>query len=162
MRRKYDVSFYKDVIGKISKTFPETSIGADIIAGYPGETEEQFLNTYNLLSELPITHFHVFPYSKRKGTTAAGADDHITNDVKKKRVKTLIALGEEKLAHFSNNMVGKKSSVLFEKNKGEFAVGNTSNFIKIKVKTGQDMHNQIWDVLCTEFKDGQLFGELIQ
>jgi threonylcarbamoyladenosine tRNA methylthiotransferase MtaB len=162
MRRKYDVAFYKDVISKIAKTFPETSIGADVIAGYPGETEEQFLNTYNLLSELPITHFHVFPYSKRKGTTAAGADDHITNDVKKKRVKRLIALGEEKLARFSNNMIGKKTSVLFEKNKAKHAVGNTSNFIKIKVETDVDMHNEICDVLCTHFESGQLFGELVQ
>ncbi len=162
MRRKYDVAFYKEIISKIKAKFPQTSIGADIIVGYPGETEEQFLNTYELLSTLPITHFHVFPYSKRKGTTAAKADNHITNEVKKRRVKTLIALGEEKLARFSLNMMGKTSEVLFEKNKGEFAVGYTSNYISIKVKTDQDMHNTIRSVLCTEFKNGQLFGEFVQ
>jgi threonylcarbamoyladenosine tRNA methylthiotransferase MtaB len=66
MRRKYDVAFYKDIIAMVKEYFPNASIGADVIAGYPGETHDQFMETFNLLNDLPITHFHVFPYSKRK------------------------------------------------------------------------------------------------
>jgi len=83
MRRKYTVADYKKVIGKLMSAFPNAGIGADMIVGFPGETKEQFENTYALVKELPLTHFHVFPYSKRKNTTAAKMENHIHHSVKK-------------------------------------------------------------------------------
>lgn len=143
MRRKYDVSFYRDTIAMIKESFPEASIGADIIVGYPGETEAHFMETFNLLKELPITHFHVFPYSKRKNTTAAKLENHIQSDVKKARVKTLINLGEEKQLEFAKKMIGKESFVLFEREKDGYFEGYTSNYVKVKHKTDLDLKNQI-------------------
>lgn len=161
MRRKYDVSFYKEIVSKVKEKFPLASIGADVIVGYPGETHEQFMSTFNLLSELPITHFHVFPYSKRQNTTAAKMDNHIQNDVKKERVKTLIHLGERKLAEFSQQMVGKESFVLFEKLKDGFYEGYTSNYIKVKHKSSDLLQNKIVKMKFTGIEGSKLVGKLI-
>lgn len=161
MRRKYDVAYYRKTIELITSYFPNASIGADIIAGYPGETEEEFLETYNLLSELPITHFHVFPYSKRKNTTAARLDNHIQASVKKERVKRLIALGEKKLLEFTQNMVGKESYVLFERSKDNKFEGYTSNYIKFKLNTDKNLKNTIAKVKVTQMDGQYLTGEIL-
>ena len=163
MRRKYTVEDYKKVINKIITAFPNAGIGADLIAGFPGETAEQFQNTYNLVKELPLTHFHVFPYSKRKGTTASKLDNHIHNTTKKERVNSLIHLGEAKLAMFSEDQVGTKSEVLFERrNKQGFYSGYTTNYVRVNVDTKEELKNQVRTVYLKEYKNGKLFGELIQ
>ena len=161
MRRKYSVADYREIVEKVVALFPDASIGADMIVGYPGETEEQFLKTYDLVKELPITHFHVFPYSKRKGTMAARMDDHIHNSVKKERVKRLFELGEEKLLEFSGKMVGKRYNVLFETCEDGFFEGYTPNYVKVKVASTAELKNQTRDVYITEMKGGQLFGEIV-
>lgn len=144
MRRKYDVAYYRDTIAMIKNYFPNAAIGADVIAGYPGESDEQFQNTYKLMSELPITHFHVFPFSKRKGTTASRLPDYIQSDVKKARVKSLIELGESKLASFTKEQVGQSAQVLFERRdkEGHWS-GYTSNYLKVRYSSDQDLKNQI-------------------
>ena len=162
MRRKYDVAFYRRTIEMVREFFPECSIGADIIVGYPGETHEQFMNTFKLLKELPITHFHVFPYSKRKNTTAARMMDHIQSDVKKDRVKTLINLGEEKLAEFARNMVGKQSNVLFERLKDGVYEGHTSNYIKVKHVSETDLANKILAMTFVAVEGEKLIGNVIE
>lgn len=143
MRRKYDVAFYKNIVKMVKDYFPNASIGADIIVGYPGEEHEDFMETFKLLKELPMTHFHVFPYSKRKNTTAAKLENHIQSDVKKERVKNLIALGEEKLFKFTKEMVGNSSEVLFEREKDGYFEGYTSNYIKVRHHSKLDLSNQI-------------------
>jgi threonylcarbamoyladenosine tRNA methylthiotransferase MtaB len=162
MRRKYDVAFYKNIVRMVKEYFPETSIGADVIVGYPGETHEQFMDTFNLLKDLPMTHFHVFPYSKRKNTTAARMENHVQADVKKDRVKTLINLGEEKLAAFATAMVGKTSNVLFERNKDGFYEGYTSNYIKVKHPSEANLTNQIVPMHFTGVEGDKLIGEILQ
>ncbi|MBK24271.1 MAG: tRNA (N(6)-L-threonylcarbamoyladenosine(37)-C(2))-methylthiotransferase MtaB [Halobacteriovorax sp.] len=163
MKRKYDVAFYKEIINKILLRFPNAAIGADMIVGYPGETEEQFKETYNLAKELPITHFHVFPYSKRKGTIAARSENHIHQAVKKERSRALHMFGEAKLAMLSEDMVGTSTEVLFERrNKEGFFGGYSTNFVKVFVKTDSDLKNEIRRVHLTSFRDGKLYGELIQ
>jgi threonylcarbamoyladenosine tRNA methylthiotransferase MtaB len=161
MRRKYDVQFYRDIIAMVKEYFPNASIGADVIAGYPGETHDHFMQTFNLLRELPITHFHIFPYAKRKNTTAAKMDNHIQGDVKKERVRTLINLGENKLIEFSKNMVGQESDVLFERAKDGYFEGYTSNYIKVRAKSEEKLQNQIRRMKFTEFKSGKLNGEFL-
>jgi len=163
MKRKYDVAFYKEIINKILLRFPNAAIGADMIVGYPGETEEQFKETYNLAKELPITHFHVFPYSKRKGTIAARSEYHIHQSVKKERSRALHMFGEAKLAMLSEDMVGTSTEVLFERrNKEGFFGGYSTNFVKVFVKTDSELKNEIRRVHLTSFRDGKLYGELIQ
>lgn len=162
MRRKYDVVYYRSVIEKVVKHFPDAGIGADVICGFPGETEEQFKNTYNLLKELPITHFHVFPYSSRKNTTAARMEDHIQHGVKKERVRTLKMFGEAKLRMFSEDQVGSSSEVLFErKNKHGFWEGYTRNYLRVRVKSDGELKNQIRHVFLSDFQEDVLRGEIL-
>lgn len=163
MRRKYTTADYKKIVGKIMAAFPNAGIGADVIVGFPGETQEQFDATFNLLKELPITHFHVFPYSKRKNTTAAKLDNHIHSAVKKDRVRSLLMFGEAKLNLFSEDQVGSKTKVLFERrNKAGNFEGYSSNYVRVQVESGQDLSNLECEVLITSMENGKLSGQLIQ
>ncbi len=163
MRRKYTVADYKRIIGKIMTAFPNAGIGADIIVGFPGETKEQFDNTFNLLRELPLTHFHVFPYSKRKNTTAAKMENHIHATEKKSRVKALMMFGDAKLNLFSEDQIGKRTKVLFERrNKHGNFEGYSSNYVRVQVATDQELSNIEREVLVTGMLDGKLVGELLQ
>lgn len=162
MKRRYTVDEYKKIIDKIIKAFPNAGIGADIICGFPGETDEQFENTFNLLKELPITHFHVFPYSKRKNTVAGKLDNHIQHPVKKQRVKTLIMLGDAKLNLFAEDQVGERSEVLFERqNKDGYWEGYTTNFVRVAVKSDANLKNQIHSVYLKSFEKNKVYGELL-
>ena len=162
MRRKYTVEDYKTVINKIHSAFPNAGIGADAIVGYPGETEEQFNNTYNLMKELAISHFHVFPFSKRKGTTAAKSENHIHSAVKKERSKILNMFGDAKLNLFAEKMIGKTSKVLFEyQNKNGLYEGYTTNFIRVEVESDIDLKNSIREIKITSVMNGKATAELI-
>ena len=156
MRRKYNSSQYRDIISMVRSYFPEAAFGADVIVGYPGETEEQFLETFNFLRTQPITHFHVFPYSKRKGTTAAKLENQIQAPVKKDRVRTLLMLGEAKLDEFSQSMVGKESDVLFETNVDGFWEGYTSNYLRVRMKSSENLKNEIRRVKIDSYVAGKL------
>jgi threonylcarbamoyladenosine tRNA methylthiotransferase MtaB len=163
MRRKYSVADYKRIINKLMAAFPNAGIGADMIVGFPGETKEQFENTFDLARELPLTHFHVFPYSKRKNTTAAKMDNHIHHAEKKQRVKALLMFGDAKLNLFTEDQVGKKTKVLFEKrNKHGLFEGYSSNYIRVQVQTDLDLSNQICEVYLSGIENGKLFGEIVQ
>ena len=163
MKRKYRVDDYKKVIDKIIKFFPEAGIGADVICGFPGETEEQFMDTYNLMRDLPLTHFQVFPYSKRKNTVASRMEDHIQHPQKKARVKSLIALGEAKLRMFSEDQVGTQSEVLFERrNKKGLWEGYTTNFVRVNVDSSEDLKNQVRTVYINSFENNRLQADLLQ
>ena len=161
MRRHYDVDFYSKLILKIKASFPNAGIGADVIVGHPGETQEQFQNTYDLMEKLPITHFHVFPFSMRKGTTAALEKDHIQHPIKKARVQKMLELGEKKLLEFSKLNLGRTSQVLFERqDKAGFWEGYTTNFIRVKVLSNKNLKNCILDVTLFEITDGEVIGHL--
>lgn len=162
MRRRYTVEEYSKIINKIVERFPGAGIGADIIAGFPGETEEQFMETFNLLKELPITHFHVFPYSKRQGTMAASMDNHIHSATKKERVQTLNMLGDAKLSMFAEDQIGTTNQVLFEKrNKDGLFEGHTKNYVRVQVETDLDLKNKILPVKILSAKNGKLTGKIL-
>lgn len=162
MRRKYLKEDYIDIISKIIEYFPNAGIGADIIVGYPGESREQFEQTKSLLKKLPITHFHVFPYSKRKNTLASRMENHVHHSEKKSRVKELMALGELKLRDFARNQIGSVNDVLFEKQDTDgFYHGHTTHYLKVKVKSNLDLQNQIVSTKLLELKGDVLLGELL-
>ncbi len=163
MRRRYTVADYKRIINKIMTAFPNAGIGADVIVGFPGETKAQFENTFNILKDLPITHFHIFPYSKRKNTTAAKIENHIHHAEKKERAKTLHMFGEAKLNLFSEDQVGKTTKVLFERrNKEGLFEGYSTNYIRVQVRTDLDLSNQVCEVYLARFENNKLTGELLQ
>lgn len=161
MRRKYDIAQYREMQAMVQSYFPNAAFGADVIVGYPGESEEQFLETFNFLRHSPITHFHIFPYSKRKGTTAAKLDDQIQVGVKKDRVKTLMMLGDAKLDEFSQNAVGQTSEVLFESLQDGYWEGYTSHYLRVRVKSDLDLKNEIKNIKLSSFIAGKLYGELV-
>ncbi len=162
MRRKYVIADYKKVVNKLLAAFPNAGFGADVICGYPEETEAQFENTYATMKDLPITHFHVFPYSKRKNTTAARVENQIQHKIKKDRVRALMMLGEAKLNLFSEDQVGKKQTVLFEqKNQNGYWSGYTTNFVRVYVKSDAELSNKILPVEITNVEAGKLFGSIL-
>jgi threonylcarbamoyladenosine tRNA methylthiotransferase MtaB len=161
MRRKYTIAQYKEVTEMVKEFFPQAAFGADVIVGYPGETEEEFLETFNFLRHGPITHFHVFPYSKRKGTTAAKLPDQVQSVVKKDRVRTLMMLGEAKLDEFSQNVVGTKTKVLFESQSDGYWEGYSSHYLRVRVRADVDLKNQVREVHLESYTGGKLTGSLI-
>lgn len=162
MRRKYDVNFYRKTIERVMKRFPNAGIGADVIVGFPGESEEQFMDTYKLLKELPLTHFHVFPFSMRKNTLAARMEDHIQHHVKKERARSLIALGEAKLRMFAEDQVGSVSDVLYERqNKNGAWEGYTTNYVRVHTMSPLDLKNKIIKTQLTAPFGEAVNGELL-
>lgn len=131
MRRRYDPGKFLDLTDKIRKRIPEASIGSDIMVGFPGETEEEFMNTYNIANESALTYFHVFPYSKRKMTPAAVMDDQIPPEIIKERSKILRQLGSQKKTDFFSQFIGKTFPVLIEKG----SKGTTPNYIPVRFNT---------------------------
>jgi threonylcarbamoyladenosine tRNA methylthiotransferase MtaB len=116
----------------------------------------------SFLRENPITHFHPFPYSKRKNTLAAKMDCHVHPTAKKRRMQELISLGAAKLSLFSEDQVGSSSDVLFErKNKLGLWEGYSSNYVKVNVESSKDLANKILEVEMTKFENDRLFGELL-
>jgi threonylcarbamoyladenosine tRNA methylthiotransferase MtaB len=162
MRRKYTVEQYRTLIEKVVSRFPDAGIGADVICGFPGETEKQFKNTYNLLKELPITHFHVFPYSSRKNTTAARMENQIQHGVKKERVRTLKMFGEAKLRMFAEDQVGSSTEVLFER-RNEYGMweGYTRNYVRVAVASDADLKNHIHHIYLKDFNTSDFKGDLL-
>jgi threonylcarbamoyladenosine tRNA methylthiotransferase MtaB len=161
MRRKYLIEDYKEILQMVRSYFPLSAFGADLIVGYPGETEDLFLETFNFLRTGPITHFHVFPYSKRKGTTASKLSDQIQSAVKKERVKTLMLLGDAKLDDFTRGMIGMSSHVLFEQEQDGYWEGYSSNYLKVRVRSQDNLKNEIRRVALHSMLGGKLIGEII-
>ncbi len=155
MRRKYSKDQYRRLIEKIVKSFPNCGIGADIIAGFPSESEAQFENTYSFLKDLPITHFHVFPYSKRKNTMASRMSNHLQYKVKKDRALKLIELGDKKLTGFTKKQGGKYSEVLFENlNNDNKWQGYTTNYLKVVKNSKDSLANKILNVKLSSTLSG--------
>lgn len=160
MRRKYSVGQYQEILELVRSYFPQAAFGADVIVGYPGESEEDFIKTFNFLRTSPITHFHVFPFSKRKGTTAAKLEQQIQAGVKKDRVRTLTMLGQAKLDELAASMVGERTQVLFESQADGQWEGYSSNFLKVRVASAENLKNQIRQVALKQYVGGKLSAEL--
>lgn len=150
MRRKYDTTLYKDRIAYIRNNIPNCCIGVDVITGFPGETEDEFLKTYQFLNELDINYLHVFTYSERKNTGAIKLKGKVHYSERKKRTEMLRILSDKKLRAFYHNNIGKFSKVLFEaENDGSFMHGFTENYIKVKMLYDPQYVNEIKEVKLT-------------
>ena len=158
MRRRYDKKVYKNRIKKIKDINQETCIGVDVIVGFPGETEEDFLDTYNFLLELEITYLHVFSYSERAETDAIKLDGNVSKSDKSKRSKMLHGLSEKKKHNFYNNFINKKRPILFEGLKNGFLVGHSDNYIKTLVQIPASFNNTIVDINLLENKGNYMVG----
>lgn len=144
MKRRYLTKLYNDRVNKIREVMPDAAIGVDVIVGFPGETEELFMETYNFLNELPITYLHVFTYSERENTEAAEMEGVVPVTERKKRNKMLRILSEKKKMAFYQAQLGKTLPVLWEhENKDGKMFGFTENYVRVQKDFDPASVNQI-------------------
>jgi len=163
MRRRYLSDIYVDRVSRIRKVMPNACIGVDVIVGFPGETEEHFLETYNFLNELDISYLHVFTYSERDNTPAAQMDGVVPIKVRKKRSKMLRGLSAKKRRAFYESQLGNTGTVLFEgENKEGYIHGFTENYVKVKTPWDPSKVNTLQRIKLTKIdEDGMVrFEEL--
>ncbi|MFT4612086.1 MAG: threonylcarbamoyladenosine tRNA methylthiotransferase MtaB [Glaciecola sp.] len=157
MRRRYMKELYVERVSKIKEVMPNACIGVDVIVGFPGETEELFLETYNFLNELEISYLHVFTYSERDNTVAASLEDVVPKNVRSKRSKMLRGLSVKKRRAFYESQLGSSRTVLFEgENKEGYIQGFTENYVKVKSPWNPELVNTLQKVELTEIDDDGL------
>jgi threonylcarbamoyladenosine tRNA methylthiotransferase MtaB len=150
MRRRYTVSKYSEVIHSIKDIIPDAGIGVDVITGFPGETEEHFLETYNFLKDLPVSYLHVFTYSERPDTPAAGYKDNVPVSERRRRNNMLRILSEKKKLEFYQQMQGLELGVLFEsENTNGFMKGFSSNYVRVIHPYDEKKVNKICNVVVS-------------
>jgi threonylcarbamoyladenosine tRNA methylthiotransferase MtaB len=157
MKRRYLRKTYTDRVIAIKKHMPDACIGVDVIVGFPGETDELFLETYNYLANLDISYLHVFTYSERANTPAAEMDGSVPLNVRKKRSKMLRGLSAKMRGVFYESQLGKEKTVLFEdENKEGYINGFTENYVKVKTPWNPELVNTLQKVQLTEIDDDGL------
>ena len=157
MKRRYKRELYIERVEEIKKHMPNACIGVDVIIGFPGETDELFLETYHFLNELDISYLHVFTYSERENTPAATMEGVVPLNVRKKRSKMLRGLSVKKRRAFYESQLNTEHSVLFEgENKKGFIHGFTENYVKVKVHWNPELINTTHAISLTEIDDDGL------
>lgn len=163
MKRRYLRELYQNRVNKIREVMPDACIGVDVIVGFPGETDEHFLETYHFLNELDISYLHVFTYSERDNTEAIEMEGVVPADVRAKRSRMLRGLSAKKRNYFYTNQLGTEHTVLFEAdNKKGFMHGFTENYVKVKTEWNPDLINTLHKVKLTKIdSDGCVCIEFI-
>ncbi len=165
MKRTYDQQLFKKLIENISSLLPDAAIGVDIMIGFPGETDDAFYNTYDLINALPVSYLHVFPFSPRPGTPAFTFADQVdTNTIKNRRNK-ILKLGKDKKAAFYNKMIGKTLNVLVEEQRDAatgYLKGISSNYVRVMLNGENSLKNKL--IKCRVKKNltrDAVYGEVI-
>jgi threonylcarbamoyladenosine tRNA methylthiotransferase MtaB len=157
MKRRYTKDLYIDKVAKIKEVMPHACIGVDVIVGFPGETDEHFLETYNFLNQLDISYLHVFTYSERDNTEAAIMEGVVPMNVRNKRSKMLRGLSAKKRRAFYESQLGSTKTVLFEgENKEGYIHGFTENYVKVKAPWNPELVNTLLEVELTKIDDDGL------
>ncbi|MGJ9381688.1 tRNA (N(6)-L-threonylcarbamoyladenosine(37)-C(2))-methylthiotransferase MtaB [Salipaludibacillus sp. CF4.18] len=146
MRRKYEISFYRERVDLLKKALPGLAVTSDVIVGFPGETEEEFQETYDFIREIGYSELHVFPYSMRTGTPAARMENQVEDTIKHKRVQQLIELSNQQAKEYASLHEGEVLEMIPEeedKENPEYLIGYTDNYMKVKVPLGKDMIGKI-------------------
>ena len=151
MRRRYMKELYVDRVEHIKKVLPDACIGVDVIVGFPGETNEMFLETYNLLNDLDISYLHVFSYSERPNTHASTLPNKVSKSLRSKRSKMLRGLSAKKRRAFYESQINTQHTVLFEgENKLGYIHGFTENYVKVKTTWDPSLVNTLHLVVLNE------------
>jgi threonylcarbamoyladenosine tRNA methylthiotransferase MtaB len=151
MKRRYLSGLYRDRVAQIKSLMPNACIGGDVIVGFPGETDEAFLETYNFIAGLDISYLHVFSYSERPNTEAITMGDVVPLAVRNKRSKMLRGLSAKKRRSFYEAQLGEKVNVLFEhENKKGYITGFSENYIKVRAPWDPHLANRIENLLLQE------------
>jgi len=162
MRRRYNSNFFARRINKIKSIIPEACIGVDVIVGFPGESEDNFQETYELLNQLDVSYLHVFSYSERENTDAVKIRPKIFQHTIAERSKILHRLSMKKKRHFYEKNFGKILQVLFETYEGGVLSGYSNNYVPVSIKGNEDEVNQIIPVKLTSFEGGAMLGKRLE
>ena len=159
MNRKYDTARYRESVRLLRAAFPGCAITTDLIVGFPGETEQEFDATCSFLQDIGFAACHVFPYSRRAGTPAAGMPDQCSNQCKAERAARASTIAARSAAAFRQAMVGQRYLVLFEQPEGAYFVGHAPNYVQVAVQA--PMHNnEVREVRITAVTEQGCLGEL--
>lgn len=163
MKRRYLRELYVDRVNKIREVMPHACIGVDVIVGFPGETDEHFLETYHFLNDLDISYLHVFTYSERDNTEAVDMDGVVPMNVRSKRSKMLRGLSVKKRRAFYESQIGTNRTVLFEsENKEGYIHGFTENYVKVKTPWNPELVNTLHEINLTKIdEDGSVRMEFL-
>ncbi|HBK82984.1 MAG TPA: tRNA (N(6)-L-threonylcarbamoyladenosine(37)-C(2))-methylthiotransferase MtaB, partial [Flavobacterium sp.] len=164
MKRRYLRELYEDRVSKIRSVMPHACIGVDVIVGFPGETDNHFLETYHFLNNLDISYLHVFTYSERDNTEAAIMNEVVPKNVRAKRSKMLRGLSVKKRRAFYESQIGLPKTVLFEnENKEGYIHGFTENYVKVKTPWNPELANTLHKIKLTHLDDdGSVRFEFIE
>ena len=161
MNRKYTTEEFEKVVVLLRKYYKNVALTTDIIVGFPEETNEEFVQTYNYLNKIDFYKMHIFKYSPRKGTKAALMKNQVSGDIKEERSKKLIELSDKNQKEHNEKYIGQKLEVLFEEREKEYIKGHTTNYIVVKTKTDKQIENTIQTVKITGEENLELIGEHI-
>jgi len=158
MKRRYLREIYTERVNKIREVMPDACIGVDVIVGFPGETDEHFLETYHFLNDLDISYLHVFTYSERDNTEAAEMEDPVPANVRAKRSKMLRGLSVKKRRAFYESQIGTNRTVLFEsENKEGYIHGFTENYVRVKTPWNPELVNTLRKIKLSKIdEDGSV------
>jgi len=163
MRRNYDTAYYRDLLARVRERLPDAALGSDIIIGFPGESEAQFEDSLGYFESLPLTYFHVFPYSSRRTTVAASLPDHVPAAVRKSRGRRMRELGARMKQSFYAGFLGQTVSVLVEGKSAEATGtrrGFTRNYLPVSI-AGAECANREVAVLLSGLRQGWLSGTIL-
>ena len=160
MNRKYDTARYYESVRLLNQYFDRPAVTTDLIVGFPGETEEEFVQTLDFIQKCAFSSMHIFPYSKRPGTPAAQRPDQILNHVKEERAHRAAAVAGAMEQRYLSRWLGETVSVLFEEQRDGAWHGYTTRYVPVCVESEENLHNCLLDVHISSVEKGALRGEL--
>tara|TARA_B100001013_G_C24355613_1_gene342120 strand:- start:92 stop:589 length:498 start_codon:yes stop_codon:yes gene_type:complete len=165
MRRRYSVAEYRQAVEKIRARLPSAAITADVIVGFPGETEKQFTDTYNLCKDIKFANLHLFPYSSRPGTSAYYLSNKVASKEIRSRMNLMLSLAKLQSADYRKSILGTTSKVLWETHK---KIGNdttwsglTDNYIRVATTSDKSLRNVITSVGLEKFTNGVVWARIL-
>jgi len=161
MNRRYSTTEFKEKIDMYRERLPESAIGIDVLVGFPGETDKQFESSRSFLEKLDCTYLHVFPYSKRPGTIAAGFDNQVEKAIKTRRVASLKQLDKKKKKRFYSRMIGSTRDVLVEAKRDSHGLlkGFSDNYIPLHFQGDDQLINRVVQVEITGLDGLNVLGK---
>tara|TARA_B100000949_G_C14135377_1_gene388393 strand:- start:350 stop:838 length:489 start_codon:yes stop_codon:yes gene_type:complete len=158
MKRRYDTALYSSKIEKINNLIPDCCIGVDVIVGFPGEEEDDFLATRSFLKNLDISYLHVFTFSDRVNTEAASLNNKVSKDEKSYRSKIMHMISDEKRFEFYEKCLKQIRPVLFERSVNGMNQGYTDNYIKVQVAADMNYENKLLEVTLNKNHGSYMSG----
>ncbi len=161
MRRRYTADEFRRAVNLIRDAVPDVAITTDVIAGFPGETDEDFEATYHLCAELEFAAMHCFPYSRRPQTGAAKMDGHLSPEVRRERLERLLALADASSRRYRQRFLGRTLDVLWEQQRDGAWEGLTGNYIRIYAFAKDDIQNRLLPVRLDNLHDDGVQGSFV-